>query len=88
MIGFGGWYFTRETVEIKNQNLTSAQKLELGTKRKAANTFLRMGNFENASIIFKSVLTDYDCKDEDARNFMKDFDPEFLKKILDICHED
>jgi serine/threonine protein kinase len=85
VIGFGGWYFTRETVEIKNQNLTPAQKLELNTKRKAANTFLRMENYDSAAVNFKSILTDFDCKDEDARNFMKDFDPEFLQKVVKAC---
>ncbi len=88
VMGIGGWYVTREKVEIKNQNLTSAQKLELGTKRKAANTFLRIENFNGAAINFKSILTEYDCKDEDARSFMKDFDPEFLQKVLEACPVD
>ncbi len=85
VVGFGGWYITREKVELKNQNLTPAQKLELNTKRKAANTFLRMENYDGAAINFKSILTDYDCKDEDARSFMKDFDPEYLQKVLKVC---
>ncbi len=88
VVGFGGWYINREKVEIKNQNLTPAQKLELGTKRKAANTFLRMENYDGAAINFKSILTDYDCKDEDARSFMKDFDPEYLQKVLKVCPEE
>ena len=87
VIGFGGWYFTREKVVIKNQNLTPTQKLELNTKRKAAKTFLRMENFDGAQLNFKSILTDYDCKDEDARSFMKDFNPEFYQKVIDSCPE-
>lgn len=86
VIGAGTWY-SMQKVEIKNQNLTAGQKLELNTKRKAAQTFLRMENFAGAELNFKAILTDYDCNDVDARNFMKDFNPEFLQKIVKSCPE-
>lgn len=88
VIGSGTWYAMQEKIELKNQNLTASQKLELNTKRKAAQTFLRMENFDNAKINFKAILTDFDCHDVDARSFMKDFDPEFLQKIIKACPEE
>ncbi|MFK8013543.1 MAG: hypothetical protein AB8B80_16010, partial [Marinicellaceae bacterium] len=72
---------------LKNQNLTPSQKLELNTKRTAANTFLRLENFDAAKINFKEILTDYDCKDIEARNFMKDYDVNFYNEIVEICPE-
>lgn len=88
VIGIAGvilWYMSQEKIEIKNQNLTPSQKIELNTKRAAAKRFLRMEQFENAELNFKSILTDYDCKDVEARNFIKDFNPEFYQKIVGDC---
>jgi serine/threonine-protein kinase PpkA len=87
IIGFGTWYSMQETIEIKNQNLTPSQRLELNTKRTAAKRFLRMENYNGAEINFKSILTDFDCKDVDARSFMKDFNPDFLQKVIKECPE-
>ncbi len=87
VIGFGTWYAMQEKVVIKNQDLTPSQKLELNTKRTAANTFLRIENYEAAKTNYKAILTDYDCKDVEALNFMKDYDPEFHNTIVKDCPE-
>jgi len=85
VIGVGSWYLMQEKVEVRNQNLTGAQKLELSTKREAANRFIKLNQFENAKINFKSILTEYDCKDAEARSFMKDYDIELFNKIVAAC---
>jgi serine/threonine protein kinase len=88
VIGFGTWYSMQDAkLEIKNQNLTPSQRLELNTKRSAAKTFLRMENYSGAEVNFKAILTDFDCKDVDARNFMKDFNPDFLQQVIKECPE-
>lgn len=83
--GFLGWYFTQEKVEITNVDLSPAQKIALNNKRAAANRFLKLEQFENAEINFKSILQEYDCKDTDARNFMREFNPEFFQQVVDNC---
>lgn len=85
IIGIGSWYAMQESIEIPNQDLTPSQKLELNKKREAANRFLRLEQFENAKINFKSILVELDCKDVDARNFMKDFDTKLYNKIIASC---
>jgi len=87
VLGAGGWYLSQESIELKNQNLSPSQKIELNTKRSAAKRFLRMEQYENASLNYKSILTDYDCKDEEAREFTKGIDPEFYQKLIARCDD-
>lgn len=87
VIGIGVWNMMQEKVEIKNQNLSPGQKVELNNKRTAANRFLKLEQYENAKGLFKTILTDLDCKDIDARNFMKDWEPEFHAKIVASCDQ-
>ena len=87
LIGFIGWYLSQEKIEINHNDLTPSQKIELNKKRAAANRFLKLEQFENAEINFKSILQDYDCQDLDARNFLKEFNTEFYQKIVQNCPE-
>ena len=85
LAGITGWYMTQEKITVNHSNLTPSQKIELNTKRAAANRFLKLEQFDSAEINFKAILKDYNCKDVDARNFLKEFNPEFYQKILANC---
>ncbi len=85
--GWGTWYAMQERIEVINQDLSPSQKIELNDKLTAANRFLKLEQYENAQGLFKTILTDFDCKNPDARNFMKSFDAEFLQKIVNDCPE-
>ncbi len=85
VIGIGTWWSMQEKIEIKTLDLTPAQKVELGTLRKAAKSFLKFENYGSAELNYKKILTDFDCKDADARGFIKDYNPGFYQKILAEC---
>ena len=87
IVGFGTWYMLLEKIEIRHKDLTPSEKIELNNKRAAANTFLKIEQFDNAEINFKLILQKYDCKDVDARNFLREFNPEFYQKIVAGCPE-
>lgn len=85
-IGAGGYYITREKVEINNfETLTGAQKYELSQKKSAAKSFIRISQYENAATNYKSILTEYDCSDQEARDFLITHDNSFYRKVIDNC---
>lgn len=83
------WLFSQpaeQTIEVKQQSkLSSEQLLEMNDKIMAAESFIRAGKFNTAENLFETVLTQYDCHNQDARNRMNTLNPEKLKKIMQSC---
>lgn len=82
------WLFSKssETIEISQPSkLSMEQQLEMTNKIMAAESFIRAGNTKNAENLFETVLTQFDCHNQDARNRMKILNPEKLSRIIKSC---
>jgi len=84
---FGIWFMDRnkDSIDVNLAELTPAQKIEMSQKLAAANSFFNLENFETAEEHYIEVLTNYNCKEEDARGRLKVINPEKLQQIIDAC---
>lgn len=82
-----GMQFMNKTpvIDVNLAELTPGQKIELSQKLAAANSFFNMENFDMAEDHYTDILTNYNCKEEDARGRLKVINPEKLQQIIDAC---
>ncbi len=83
----GVWFMGNKSgdIDVNLEELTPAQKIELSQKLAAANSFFNMENFDVAEEHYTDILTNYNCKEEDARGRLKVINPEKLQQIIDAC---
>ncbi len=72
-------------VDVNLAELTPSQKVELSNKLAAANSFFNQELFDNAENLYIDILTNYNCKEEDARGRLEIINPGKLQGILDAC---
>lgn len=82
-----GMQFMNKTpeIDVNLAELTPGQKIELSQKLAAANSFFNMENFDMAEDHYTDILTNYNCKEEDARGRLKVINPEKLQQIVNAC---
>ncbi len=76
-----------DSIDLNLAELTPAQKIEMSNKLQAANSFFNMENFEQAEAHYVDVLTNYNCKEADARGSLKVINPEKLNQIIAACDD-
>ncbi len=83
----GYWFINQQNnkVDVNLAQLTPTQKVELNKKLSAANSFFNVENFDVAEQHYIDILTNYDCKEEDARGRLKTINPEKLEQIIASC---
>jgi serine/threonine protein kinase len=85
VIGAGTWYALQEEIVVTNSNLTQEQKFEMSEKKAAAMSFRRNGMYKNAEELFIKVLTDYDCKDSESRQYLSELNKKVYQDIISKC---
>ncbi|WP_395376116.1 serine/threonine-protein kinase [Marinicella sp. W31] len=73
------------SIEVNTQALTPDQLVELSNKLGAANSFFSMGNTNQAEELYLSILTDFDCTNEEARGRLKLLNPQAHQQVIDSC---
>ncbi len=83
----GVWFMnqSKTAIDVNLTALTPAQKVEMSQKLAAANSFFNMESFDVAEEHYTDILTNYNCKEEDARGRLKVINPEKLQQIIDSC---
>ncbi len=82
----GIWLMNQQnTIEINQTELTSEQLLEVSNKLGAADVFFKQQNINQAEALYLSVLTEFDCKNEDARNRIKILNRAKYDQIIAAC---
>jgi serine/threonine protein kinase len=68
----GIWFMNQQnSIELNQTELTAEQLIEVSDKLGAAGVFFKQQNLKQAEELYLSVLTEFDCKNEDARNRVK-----------------
>ncbi|MCF6300284.1 MAG: serine/threonine protein kinase [Proteobacteria bacterium] len=87
IVGFYWAMMRSPEVSINTAHLTPAQKAEMSDKLGAAGAHFNNENFQVAEDLYITVLTKYDCKEEDARARLKSINAVRYKQIIDKCDE-
>jgi serine/threonine-protein kinase PpkA len=85
IIGIGAWWSMQEKIEVTNEQLTQEQKFEMTDKLAAANVFRKRGMYNNAEALYKIVLTKFDCKNEESRQYLEQINKQALNEIIAKC---
>lgn len=84
----GIWFMMKEpTIEINQTTLTKEQQVEMSNKLGAASGQFNMGNFTVAEELYETVLTEFNCKEEEARNRMKTLNKTKYDQIIASCDQ-
>ena len=83
--GISFWYFSQEQVEVKQTNLTPEQELEMVDKLAAAKSFLRTKQLKNAENMYIQILTEFDCKNTESRQYLGTLNKKILNEIIAKC---
>jgi len=82
----GTWFMNQQnTIELNQTELNSEQLLEVSNKLGAADVFFKQQNINQAEALYLSVLTEFDCKNEDARNRLKLLNRAKYDQIIAAC---
>ncbi|TDR22371.1 serine/threonine-protein kinase [Marinicella litoralis] len=82
----GTWFMNQQNaIEINQTTLNSEQLLEMSNKLGAAEVFFKQQNINQAEALYLSVLTEFDCKNEDARNRIKILNRAKYDQIIAAC---
>ncbi|VAW34882.1 Serine/threonine protein kinase [hydrothermal vent metagenome] len=85
IIGFGSWYMLKEKIEVSNSILTQEQKFEMSDKLAAASSFRKNGKYKSAKNLYITVLTQFDCHNQESRRYLGEIDKKTLNEILANC---
>jgi serine/threonine protein kinase len=84
----GIWLMNKQnTIDINQTTLTKEQQVEMSNKLGAASGQFNMGNFTTAEELYETVLVNFNCKDEEARNRMKTLNKEKFDRIIESCDQ-
>jgi len=82
----GIWLMNQQNaIELNQTELNSEQLLEVSNKLGAADVFFKRQDINQAEALYLSVLTEYDCKNEDARNRIKILNRAKYDQIVAAC---
>jgi len=87
VIGVGSWYLMQEKVEVTNSELTQERKFEMADKLAAANSFRKNGMYKNAQQMYITVLTEFDCHNQESRQYLGELDKKVLNDIISKCED-
>ena len=85
--GFASWWAMQEKIEVTNEKLTQEQKFEMADKLAAANVFRKRGMYNNAEDLYKLVLTKFDCKNQESRQYLGELNKPALNEIITKCDD-
>ncbi len=66
-------------------NLTTEQRVRMQELLQSAATFTKIGNYEQAQENLIKVMTEYDCKNQEARRGLKAIDPGKAENLIASC---
>jgi len=72
-------------VAVGGANLTTDQRIRMQELLQSAQSFSKIGNYEQAEANFVKVLQDFDCMDQEARRGLMALDPEQAERIIAAC---
>ncbi len=82
----GIWFMNQQNaIQLNQTTLSSEQLLEVSNKLGAADVFFKQQNINQAEALYFSVLTEFDCKNEDARNRIKILNRAKYDQIIAAC---
>ena len=82
----GIWFMNQQAaIEINQTTLTKEQQVEMSNKLSAASSQFNVGNFTMSEQLYETVLVEFDCKDEEARNRMKTLNKVKYDQIIASC---
>lgn len=89
-VGVVGWFLlsgdSKQAAFPPSQaQMDAGKRIEMQEKLAAANSFIRLGNTDNAEELYVLVLEEYDCSDEEARRGLQALNPGKLQSIVDGC---
>lgn len=80
------WINNRQPkIDVNKKALSPEQLVELSNKLGAANSFFTVGNIDQAEELYRKILIEYDCANQEARGRLKLIDAATYQQIVDSC---